>query len=203
MGTARAKVVLDLKTSNFQKGLKKAHSSWKSFSASILNVKTMFAGALAGVGLSKMISMSGELIDLARTQQEAEAGLAQALKQKGAFTHAAMEDLTKYASGLQAVTTTGDEATIAIMRQLVQYGIMGDELKMATKLTLDMAASGKEATGAADLIGKAFKGEFGTLSRYGIILDKTIPKSEKFNAALAEMNRMFSGQAEALAKRMG
>lgn len=195
--SGRAKVILDLKTGKFQQGLAKAKSSWKSF--------TGFAtGALATagitMGLQKLVSTGQELIDLSRTQKEAEAGVAAALLQRGEYTRQAFERAKEFAGAMQSVTKYGDEQTLAVERQLIQYGLLGDELEQATRLTLDAGAAGRNLAGTADLIGKAFKGEFGTLSRYGVIIGENVPKSEKFAEALKQMNIMWGGQAEALAK---
>jgi hypothetical protein len=170
--------------------MKKFASKTASF---VQNNKLLIAGALAGIGagLAKTIKMYG-------IQEQAITTLNQSLKNQGALTQETSRDLQEFASGIQRMTTFGDEAVIGLQSQLINFGLLGDELKTATQATLDMSvATGTDLKAAALLVGKAFKGETGSLSRYGIILDKGIPKTEKFTNALSKMNQMFGGQAEA------
>ena len=196
---ASATVNLNLKTQKFKQGLKGAKKGMSDFGKTVSGIKNMMIGAFAGVGLRGIVRFGKELVSLAGEQQAAEAGLASAMREKGVFTQAAFNDMKDYASELQRATTFGDEQTIAVQKSLVQFGLLGEELKQATKLTLDMGASGKNLEGSALLLGRAFSGETSMLSRYGVSMEKVTAAGGDFNAVLSEMNKIYGGQATALA----
>ncbi|MFZ2406971.1 MAG: hypothetical protein WAW41_17680 [Methylobacter sp.] len=50
---------------------------------------------------------------------------------------------------------------------------------------------------AAELLGKAYAGNTMMLGRYGIIIDDTLKKGEKFDAVLKLLNQRFGGSAQA------
>ncbi len=55
----------------------------------------------------------------------------------------------------------------------------------------------------ADLLGKAYAGNTSALGRYGIVVDETIPKAEKFEAVLRQLEARFGGAAQAERARVG
>jgi len=190
-------VELQAKIGKFKKNLNSAQGQMKSFANKtknfVANNKLLIAGALAGLGagVAKTIKAYG-------VQEQAIAKLTQALKNQGITTQSAIDEQTQYAAALQQVTTYGDEEIIGLQGLLAQYGATGQALKDTTKMTLDLAAAkGIDLRAAADLVGKAFVGETGTLSRYGIIIEKGLDRTEKFAAVQEKMQQMFGGQAEA------
>lgn len=154
--------------------------------------------ALMAVSVTAVTTALKYMIDTANTQLEAEHKRNQALKQQGTLTAQLVQELNAQASALQQVSTTGDEVLIQQQALLVAYGMTADEIQKTTQVALDFASgTGRDLASAIQLLTKAYKGNTGELSRYGIILDTTIPKSEKFNAVLTEMTKMFGGSAEA------
>ena len=177
-------------------GLKGANRAISSFGSKFradfgaLALASAAAGAAVAAAAFKTIKAFG-------IQEQAIESLNQALRNQGAFTAEATQELQDHASALQKVTTFGDETIISLQAQLVSFGLTGDALKDVTKTTLDFASAKKiDLKVAADLVGKAFVGETGSLSRYGIIIDKNIPKTEKFAAVINDLNSKFGGQAE-------
>jgi K+/H+ antiporter YhaU regulatory subunit KhtT len=147
---------------------------------------------------NKVVRGIGNMLAAYAEQEKAENALAVALRNTGQFTLANIEHLKQYAAALQQVTTFGDEETIAVMANLTAYGMNIQELEAATKATMDLAIAKKiDLRTASELVGKAFVGETGTLSRYGIVLDASIPKTEKFAAVLDLINQRFGGAAQA------
>lgn len=137
-------------------------------------------------------------VSLYAAQESAQMDLAVAMKNQGDFTRANYRELLKYAAALQKVTTYGDETAIAVMANLKSYGMNTEELKRATEATMDLATAKKmDLKAASELVGKAFVGETGTLSRYGIIIDDAAEKGEKFDKVLEQINRRFGGAAQA------
>src|SRR3990167_2532149 len=154
--------------------------------------KVSIAGFVAGLGFS---------IKGAAEQEAAIVKLQSAFKRYGVESESAIKDQLDFASALQKTTTYADETITEAQALIANFGATGDALKQATKATLDLsAATGTDLKSAAMLVGKAFAGETGTLSRYGIILDDNVPRSEKFTAALAAINKQFGGAAQAQAE---
>ncbi len=156
-------------------------------------MKAVFTGAVAFAALRFFKSS----IELAAVQQDAINQLALAQKNLGVFTEESVKIQEEFASSLQAVTTLGDETILKTQALLTTFGLYGDELQRATESTADFAAAqGIDLKAAALLVGKAFVGETSSLSRYGIILDEGIPKTEKFDAVLLSLNTRFGGAAQ-------
>lgn len=202
MATDAGKVTVSIEAdgTNLKAGFDKAKESVSKFSSGAGEMVKEFGKLVAGVG--GIIAAFGAASVKAYGEQEvAVAQLNQALANQGRFTREASQELQDYASALQATTTFGDEQIISVQAQLTAFGLQGKQLKEVTKSTLDLAAAkGIDLKSAADLLGKAFVGETGMLSRYGIVLDDSLPKSEKFAAAQAKINQMFGGQAQAQAQ---
>lgn len=187
-------VALSLAGEGFKKSLGDVENKLNGFEKGI---KTL--GATLGAAFSaKQLFDFGKAAFMAFGEQEAAiVKLNQALANFGLYSEAASKDLQDFASAMQETTVYADEQVTATQAQLVAFGLQGAQLKAVTKATLDLAsAKGIDLTAAANLLGKAFVGETGALSRYGIVIDDNIPKNEKFAAVMGKVNGMFGGQAE-------
>ena len=187
-------IALSLAGEGFKKSLGEVEGKLDGFQK---GVKTLGV-TLAGVFSAKAIVDFGKQAFQAFAEQEAAVvKLNQAMANFGIYSEEASKDLQDYAAALQETTVYADEQITSMQAQLVAFGLQGDQLKQVTKATLDLAsAKGIDLTAAANLLGKAFVGETGSLSRYGIVIDDAIPKNEKFAAVLGKVNGMFGGQAE-------
>lgn len=187
-------VVLSLMSKDFKEGLARIEQQLKGTESGVKK----FGTTLAGIFSAKQIFDFGKAAFQAFGEQEAAVvKLNQALANFGQYSQKTSQDLQDYATALQQTTVYADEQVTAVQAQLVAFGLQGKQLKDVTKSTLDLAsAKGIDLSAAAQLLGKAFVGETGALSRYGIVIDDNIPKSEKFAATLGKVNSMFGGQAE-------
>lgn len=121
----------------------------------------------------------------------------QALKNQGVTSRDAVHSLLGYASALEQVSTESDEAIVGAMTMLTGMGLTGKELKEATKVALDFADKAGGLDNAARLIGMAFRGNTERLHRYGIVIDESIPKSQRFAEVLRQMAADTGGSAAA------
>jgi len=160
-------------------------------------------GSVAVSGFNKVLDTLGDswdfTINKAAEQEQAVLKLEAAMKTAGTFTRQGSRDFQQFAADLQEVTAAGDESTIALGAFIAQLGgIKGDKLKEATRLALDLqAATGKTSQEVGLLFGKLAQGETGTLTEIGIVIDQTIPRAEKFAAALEAIEATFGGTAQA------
>jgi len=183
---------LERDTKGLAASTKQASTSFGTFAKSAAGLA---AGILSIGAATKFVSDS---IKAQSAQIAAVNKLNLALANQGELSKAASQDLQDYAAALQEVTVFGDETIIAVEGQLASFGLVGDELKRATEASLDFAsATGSELRAAADLVGKAFVGETGSLSRYGIVLEDNLEKTEKFEAAVSQLEARFGGAARA------
>lgn len=121
-----------------------------------------------------------------------------ALANQGKFTEATSKSLVDYSAALQQTSTFGDEVILAGEAMLASFGQNEAQIKRTTKTALDFAAAtGTDLQASITLLGKAFVGETSTLSRYGVVVDENIPKAQKFEAAMSQLERRFSGSAQA------
>lgn len=166
---------------------------------SVLGTAAKFAAA--GTAIYSAFKLVGGALTAQSTQLEAVNKMNIALANQGNLLAGTSQRLQEYASEMQKVTKYGDEEVIDLQARLAGYGMAEEQIKATTKATLDMAsATGVDLRAAADLMGKAFAGETSMLSRYGIMIDKNLPKSEKFAAAMEQVSTRFGGQAAAAAE---
>lgn len=157
---------------------------------------------LAYFGGRKVLSWMEEWVQLSGKQEQATAGMEQAMRSMGRYTPELYNELINTAKGLQEVTTFGDEATIQGQKFLLTYkDISDDMLPRASKAMLDLAAlMGGDTTQAANMLGKASMGMTGELRRVGITVSRTAYESKGFLGVLEEIEKQVRGQAEAMAE---
>lgn len=124
------------------------------------------------------------------------------------------EELKNQARELQRTTTFGDEQTISAQAMLSTFALTTNELIKLTPALLDMAAASEKASGGqvdleqiAIAIGKSLTIGVGSLTRYGVVISDAARASfrfadqgERVNIILGELNKNFSGVAEAIAQ---
>jgi chromosome segregation ATPase len=157
-----------------------------------------------GASITAVTLLVSKFTKAATRQEDAIAGLNAQLRINGEVNANASEELQKHAAALQKRTKFGDESIIELQSELATYGMTAEQIKMNTELTLDLAAAKKiNLVTASQLIGKAFKGETGTLSRYGLIIEKGLKGTEKFAAVQKLLAEQFGGRAAAEARTFG
>ncbi|MBM3131953.1 MAG: hypothetical protein FJZ95_02825 [Chloroflexi bacterium] len=120
--------------------------------------------------------------------------LSQALKNAGVDYDSVEESLNKFISATEKATAVNDDKLRESLTDLVS--MIGDYDKALKLLptTLDVAAGkGIDLATASRLVGQVAKGNVEVLTRYGIVLKEGATATE----ALAELQRVFAGQAEA------
>lgn len=142
-------------------------------------------GALAVVGALTLMTRA------AMKQEDAVFGLVAALKVSGEYSATAMERLKDFASATQKVTIYGDEAILAQMAFASAMGVTEDKLEGAARAAIGLSVITKNLESAMVLVAKAAAGETGALSRYGIIIDKSLSKQEKFNELMKIGSKLF------------
>lgn len=143
------------------------------------------AGAAAVFfGTRALFRFGKESLVLFGRQEEAVISLADALENLG--LPRVTKEYEDFATEIQRVTRLGDEQVLELLTMgATMAKLSGKDLKDATTASIGLAKAFKiDVVGAMRLVARAAVGDTGSLSRYGITLDKTLTKQEKFNAVL-------------------
>ena len=213
---------LTLNSQKFQKGLKDSVRATKETQQKLNNLSGSLA-IKAGVATAAFTGLGvgvKKLIGTYQVQEQAEKKLAQALKTSGTAANVSLEELKKYASELQNITTFGDEATISAQAMLLNLGgsLSKKVIKDATVAMQNMSAvMGTDLKNSAQQLGVALADPLlgmTRLRRVGILFTneerekiKALQDSGKASEAqsiiIDKVNRKLGGQAELLKEGTG
>ncbi len=154
-----------------------------------------------------------EFTEANRAQQEAEAKLAQVMRNTMGASNDEIASIKELASAQQKLGVIGDEVQLAGAQELGTYLSKADSLKKLMPVMNDMLAqqyglnaSQEQATQIASMMGNVMDGQVGALSRYGYKFDEAQEKLLKYGteeervATLAEViGQSVGGMNEALA----
>lgn len=163
------------------------------------------AGKVAAIGAAYLAwgtvtKIIGDTIRLGSEAQQVWGDVAASLDRHGYAVDENKAKIEKFADEMQTLSGISDETIAKAVQGFLDFGNTVDDSLSLTRTAMDLAAgSGMDLKAAMDLLGKASVGYTGTLSRYGIIIDESIPKSEKFAQALQQINERFGGAAAARA----
>lgn len=163
--------------------------------------------------IKKGIDKMREYTDANRAQQEAEAKLAQVMRNTMGASNAEIASIKDLASAQQQLGVIGDEVQLAGAQELGTYLSKADSIRKLMPVMNDMLAqqyglnaSQEQATQIASMMGKVMEGQVGALSRYGYKFDEAQEKLLKYGseeervATLAEViGQSVGGMNEALA----
>jgi hypothetical protein len=172
-----------------------ASSKLKGVTKNIVGMVAAYATIRTGVAFLK------EAIAAAAETETVYNDLNASLERHGMNWRKVGKELKQHAGNMQTATGISDEAIAGSMQMLIDYGSTAAEAQERVKTAMDLAVGGHmDLRAATDLVAKASVGYTATLSRYGIILDESLPKSEKFAAAIKMINERFGGAAQARMK---
>ncbi len=163
------------------------------------SVKSQLIGiGAAYLGWQAVTGIIGSIIDKAKENEKAWTAVAASLQRHGMEVDDNVDKIKAFADEMQTLTGISDETIGKGIQGFLDYGQSVDDAFDTMKVAIDFAAGANMQLGSAvELLQKAAVGYTGTLSRYGIIIDENIPKSEKFAAAIDQINERFSGAAQA------
>lgn len=161
------------------------------------------AGAVAAAGAAAAYAIT-KIAEAASKQEDADVRLAVALASINENTQGAREAMSQLATELERSSKQSDEAIQEAIATLIQLGRIGvDQIPRVTRATVELAAVMRTDVGsAAELMAKAAQGNTAALSRYGIVLDDSIPKNQRFAALLSLIEKNMSGTAAAIGQTL-
>ena len=131
------------------------------------------------------------------------ARLEASLANQGITSSYVAEELNKYAQELQNVYGVSADVVKNGMRLLVNFGVVGDELKQATNSAYALSQGlGIDLQSAFQMVARAAEGNVTALSRYGIKVDTSKSQSEQFAQALEQIDGKFGQLAGSSANNL-
>lgn len=186
------------------------------------------AGMGMSVGGAAMIMTGKKLLELNATQSQAETKLAEIYKTRMGATDAAAQSTMRLASALQEQGVIGDEVALSGAQQLATYASMPETVNKLLPAMENLLvqqkgvnATAEDATGIANLFGKAMMGQTGALRKVGISFtdaqeevlkygteeEKAAMLSKVVTQNVGNMNKVFAetpeGQMQQLSNTLG
>jgi len=163
-------------------------------SSALARLKDNYLAVSAAVG--GLLAIGIKAVSAFAEEEKEVNKLSVALKNQGITVSSATKDIQAYASEIQKTTAFSDTAVIQQASLLTSFGLIGDQMKQASAAARDLSAGmGIDLHTATMIVGKAFQGEIGTLSRYGLKVQEGKDSTETFSNVLNTLNSRFGGQA--------
>jgi hypothetical protein len=109
-----------------------------------------------------------------------------------------IESVKKFAGEMQTLTGISDELVGTAFQRLHDSNIGVADSMNLTRSAMDMAAArGMDVAEVASLIGKSINSSTNALGRYGIQIDKSLPKQEQMRQVQEKLNQLYGGAAAA------
>lgn len=207
MGTSNSELAIKLILENkeaiaqLQKSVGELQTKSKSAADSANLSWTALASKfyIAQQALQPLIGFMSDAIRASMENEDAVNRLNVSLQNQGYFTEQLSQQYQNMAQSLQQSTRYSDESIMQVQQTLVTFGnVAPSQMERVTKAVLDFATAKRvDAVTAANLFAKAAAGNTSALSRYGIVIDETIPKHERFNALLGITEGKMGGAAAA------
>jgi hypothetical protein len=174
--------------SSFTGEIKKASSAIDSFGNKVAGV-----GKIVSAGISTpLVAAAGLSVKAFDTQIQAEKRLEAALRSAGQFSQAALQDFKDFASGLQSVTTVGDESTLKLLQVAKSMGLTNEQAKRAAKNSIALSKSmGINEQSAIRYTAALEQGDSTMLNRYLPTLRQVEDDSERAAKAQELLGQMF------------
>ena len=186
LGRLDVKIGADI--SSFTGEIKKASSTLNSFGNKVAGV-----GKIVSAGISTpLVAAAGLSVKAFDTQIQAEKRLEAALRSAGQFSKAALQDFKDFASGLQNVTTVGDESTLKLLQVAKSMGLTNEQAKRAAKNSIALSKSmGINEQSAIRYTAALEQGDSTMLNRYLPTLRQVEDDSERAAKAQELLGQMF------------
>ena len=178
---------------DFQGAIRNSDKSMGTFASKMQKygpaIGAAFVGAAAGfVAMSVKMAAAEEAVS---RQTEA------LLKSQGMMWSTVSDELNLYMKDLERLTAYNDTDLQVAFNAMIAAGMSYTEAMENMNTVTSMSYSlNRDLNSMALLVGKAYNGQTGELSRYGIVLDETLDKSEKFAALQEHVANNFADAAE-------
>lgn len=182
---------------------KSAENADKSFNKLGDSLKDLGKKVIAAFAVERIIAFGKASV---QAYAEAEKG-AQKLRAAVGATGGLEKDfkaLTEQAEQLAKITIFDDDQVKAAQTLALQFGLNSAAVtKLIPKVADFAAATGQDLSAALQAVLGGINGQVDGLKRFGIQLDTTASRNERFGVVVDQLTAKFNGQAEALTQTLG
>ncbi len=178
---------------DFQGAIRNSDKSMGTFASKMQQYGPMIGAAFVGAAAG-FVAMS---VKMAATEEAVSRQTEALLKSQGLMWRAVDEDLNAYMKDLERLTAFNDTDLQQAFNTMLAAGMSYTDAMESMNTVTSMSYSlNRDLASMALLVGKAYNGQTGELSRYGIILDDTLSKTEKFSGLQAYVANNMADAAE-------
>lgn len=195
IGKAASDILIRIRGDNkaFNDALKKSDSDMNGFVSRMQAHGPAIAASIA-VGAAGFAAMA---VKMAAAEEAVSRQTESLLKGQGVMWSRVGEDVNKYMKQLEKLTAYNDTDLQVAFNTMIAAGMSYSEAMENMNTVTSMAYSlNRDLNSMAMLVGKAYNGQTGELSRYGIVLDDTLEKSEKFAGLQEHVSKNFADASE-------
>ncbi|MEW6095711.1 MAG: hypothetical protein AB1567_04180 [bacterium] len=150
------------------------------------------AALVTSAAMGAITAAAVKAIKSASEQEKAEMALASALKVHGDNVARLIPQYRDFASAVQRRTIVGDEEVLQLMALLRNYGVMPQQMKLATEGVIGLAkALDMDTQSSARYVAMALQGEYTILQRYLPALRTATTDTEKHNIVMEAMRQGY------------
>lgn len=164
-------------------------------------------GKAFGIARSAFSAVKGTIDDITNSynvQAQAEKQLEAAAKNNPYLSEYSVQQLKEFASGLQSISTVGDEELLPMMAQLAAAGRTQNEIQDIMAAALDMSASGAMSLDAAvKQLNATYSGSAGKLGQLSGEVKGLTTEQLKNGEAVKIMKEQYSGIAKSVTDSTG
>jgi len=179
LGSSANQVLIKIKgdDKDFQGAINRSDKSMDGFAAKAKAAGPMIGAAFAAAAVG-FVAMS---VKMAAAEEAVTRQTEALLKSQGIMWGSVKSEVTDYINELEALTAYNDTDLQVAFNSMIAAGMSYTEAMDSMNTVTAMSFSlNRDLASMALLVGKAYNGQTGELSRYGIVLDETLDKSEKF-----------------------
>lgn len=190
---------------DFQGAIRNSDKSMGTFASKMQQYGPMIGAAFVGAAAG-FVAMS---VKMAAAEEAVSRQTEALLKSQGVMWNNVSDELDSYMKQLEDLTAYNDTDLQQAFNTMIAAGMSYTEAIESMNTVTSMSFSlNRDLASMALLVGKAYNGQTGELSRYGIVLDESLDKTEKFAglqqyvadnfADASDRADTFEGQMEAL-----
>lgn len=200
----KVKITFDADLDGLKRGTASAENELNGFGKSVEKfgamAKAAFAAAAAAAA-AYAVKLGVDGVKAAIEDEQAQARLAQTLKNATGATNDQIAATEKFISSMQMATGVSDDKLRAAMGRLSLSTNDVTKSQELLKLALDISkATGKDVEGVANALGKAYDGQTTALGKLGVGLSSAELKGMSFEQTQRKLSDLFGGAAAANAQ---
>jgi hypothetical protein len=160
--------------------------------------KSIGAIGLAYLSWSTVKNVIGGIVTATREDEQATITLDAAMKRHGITLGDWKDKIDKASLATINLTGTSDELYKRGLSRMINLGVPVATAMTVMTTAMDAAKySGESLESTASMLGKAFNGITRGVQQYGLKIDDSLPKAEKFAQVVKQLNANFGGSAQA------